>query len=33
VIAPPLTTHDVLSELGRIMKGLADERTARACAN
>lgn len=32
VIAPPLTTHDVLGELGRIMKGLADERTARAVA-
>jgi DNA-binding NtrC family response regulator len=33
VIAPPFLTSHVFRELARVMKGLADERTARACAS
>jgi DNA-binding NtrC family response regulator len=33
VIAPPFATTDVFRELARMMKGLADERTARAYAS
>lgn len=32
VIAPPFPASDVFLELARVMKGLADERTARVCA-
>ncbi len=33
VLSPPFVTTNVMLELGRVMKGLADERTARACAS
>jgi len=33
VVCPPFVATDVMLELGRVMKGLADERTARACAS
>ena len=32
VLSPPFVVTNVMLELGRVMKGLADERTARACA-
>lgn len=33
VLSPPFVATNVMLELGRVMKGLADERTARACAS